>query len=254
MKISKSRKKVLITAAAACLLSGGVIVYALSDTKLSKHEDNPMFPAEIEIAVQENGDSNTDPAAEKALQWEENSAAGTYSAEKKVQITNISQINENNADAYIRACIIPRWTAEVGTVKVDVTNSASGLSEFGSLTDITISDNTYIMGDVTFTLDQDWSDHWLFNPKDGYFYYKDIVSPDGTTAPLLERVSIGQKTWDIITETDEESGTVTDVVKLEVDILADAIQTVGGALDARWSASGIRIGTNGILELENSSN
>lgn len=236
IRTNKRKKKVLVAVAAACLLSGGFIVYAINDTKLSRHEDNLMFPAEIEIAVQENGASDTDPTAEKTLQWQ--AEDGRYSAKKKVQIINVDQETENNADAYIRVCIIPRWTATVEGTEVDVINTASGLSEFGSLTEIVIQDHTYIMGDVAFTLAEDWDEYWLFNPKDGYFYYRSSISPGDTTAPLLSNVSITEETWKKITKTDD--GT-TDVIELKVDILADSIQTVGGAVETRWGASGIGI-------------
>jgi hypothetical protein len=48
-----------------------------------------------------------------------------------------------------------------------------------------------------------------------------------------------------------------DGVNLQVDVLSDAIQTVGGALDGeygRWQESGVIIGDDGELKLESDTN
>ena len=142
------------------------------------------------------------------------------------------------------------------------TPTVYGLADFGSLTEISSlsatsetedsSDDTeddsedsdiceYTMGDVTFTLSSDWSTSWLYNSTDGYFYYKAIVEVGDTTKELLSSVSISQKTYKIL----EAYG-----ISLEVDILADAIQTQGGALDARWSEAGVSIQEDGTLGIE----
>lgn len=250
MKRRKSRKngkKVLIATVAACLLSGAFVTYALTETKLLKYEDNVLYPAEIEIAVLEGIDSADEAAAAVAstktltLTWntetdedQENVITG-YSATKQVTVINIDAEDKNNADAYIRVCLLPRWTAAVNGTAVDVTNTAVGLSDFGSLTDIVIEDNTYTMGDVTFSLAADWETYWLFNPKDGYFYYRRSVSPGEETAQLLAEVHISDDTWNIISAYG---------VTLAVDVLSDAIQTVGGAPENRWSEAGIEICTD----------
>lgn len=252
MDVNRGRKKILAAVAAVCLMSGGVLVYAVSDSKLFKHEDNPMFPASIAVAVQENGAVNENPVLENSLEWEKDASGASWSVPKKVQIANISRTDENNADAYIRVCMIPRWITTVGGQEVDIIASEAGLLEFESLKEIgeKIDDTcTYKMGDVSFTLDENWEQYWLFNPNDGYFYYRSIVSAGDVTEPLLAEVSVTQETWEKITETDAD-GTVTDVICLDVDILADSVQTVGGALQERWGGAGVRIDENtGALSL-----
>ena len=100
------------------------------------------------------------------------------------------------------------------------------------------------MGNVTFTLDSGWETHWFWNPTDGYFYYRAVVEPGKTTELLLESVSISSDTYSILETYD---------IQLEVDVLADSIQTKGGALDARWTKAGVTIDTDGNLETATSS-
>jgi hypothetical protein len=125
---------------------------------------------------------------------------------------------------------------------VDVTNT-EGILSIGDMTDISITNNAFTMGDVTFTLDEKWSDSWFFNETDGYFYCKNIVKVGATTQPLLSSVSIGKTTLSKINT--ENPG-----VSLEVDVLSDSIQTKGGAVAARWGDSaGVEIGDDGTLQV-----
>lgn len=241
-----------ITSFGVFLSVGMGTIYAVNyvETKNQKNAENRFVPSVIKTAVQEeggieDGGGNTEAEYSNEYAWEKDVGGdGTdiYTAPKKVKILNVNNTNENNADAYIRVCIIPGWVCEMGIggaddskegsaddseaapVDIDVTNYA-GLSDFGTLTRISISDNVYAMGDVTFTLADDWSDNWIFNSQDGYFYHKTMVKPGETTGRLLEKVSVTEGTMEAM----NAAG-----VSLKVDVLVDSIQTEAGALAARW--------------------
>jgi hypothetical protein len=258
-----SKKKYILLSLGAFLLCGGVLTYALTDSNLRKHVDNPVTPATIAIALQEQvgteatmGD-NTNPEYENTLTWsKETDGEETtgYTAVKQVQVTNLNQDDANNAAAYVRVCILPRWvTTMEGTdkIQVDVQCSAVGLSEIGALnsakvcTALSVTNaHTYTLGDVTFTLDENWKEHWFFNSADGYFYYKTPLEPGESTAVLLKKVSISNDTY--IKLLDSKG---TQVISLVVDVLSDSIQTEGGAVEQRWSSAGVQINSQtGALE------
>lgn len=249
MKRKNHRKKttaVVCGAGAALIVVVCSIVSAITQSKLIREEENHFYPAKIDIAVQENDDKNESPTSEKDLTWTKNGEIAT--AQKAVQIKNLNQNGKNNADAYIRVCLIPRWcqtlpmeangnALAIGSpqpdavqTEVDVTNLMD-VADFGDLKDVKIKKNTYQLGDVTFTLADDWETNWFFNPKDGYFYCRNPVAPGETTALLLKEVSISTNVLSKI-----EEG-----VHLRIDVLSDSIQTEGGAIDARWANAGVAI-------------
>jgi hypothetical protein len=94
------------------------------------------------------------------------------------------------------------------------------------------------MGGVTFTLADNWDKYWKFNPKDGYFYYISALDPEKSTETLLANVSISAEDYKKLD---------TDEVTLNVDILADSIQTKADALSERWKNSGVTINADGKL-------
>ncbi len=258
----KWNKKILCITVVSALLISSLIAMAVYNYKSIKSAENDFLPAEISNAVQENTNASTEEWDEnkesvpepKNLTWtkveDTNGNIINYKATKEVRILNADKTDENNTDAYIRVCMIPRW------INIAVDESASGVitetdvitaanadayTPFGSLTDIKITDNTYKMGDVTFTLADNWSENWIYNPKDGYFYYKKIVSPGNTTEVLLESVSIEKEAYEKI-----DSG-----VSLRVDVISDSIQTGGDAVNTRWKDSGIIINdSDKTLEIE----
>jgi hypothetical protein len=320
----------------------GAVVAGQNDTKQKKSATNTFEPATIDIALKEtvstvdnvNGEevsTGTDNTLTQNLVWTaETEKKEKYNAIKQVTVTNSN--NENNTDAYIRVCIIPKWISTVEVPKVnydgsyvlnddgevatetktvDVQTHYGELSDFGSLTDINLSNgtspssasdgsssktpendetssssneepssdtqendetssssneesssdtaaesssdttetnkstNTYTMGAVTFTLANDWFENWIFNPKDGYFYYKTKVAPGEETAMLLEKVSIDASTKGAM----DSAG-----VSLQVDVIADSIQTNtdANAIYKRWGDAemlGITVGEDGTLSL-----
>lgn len=358
----KTKFLIAIIAAVTMVCAVSAVVAWKSDTKQDKTAQNDFTPAKIDIALNETvstgGDENatitqaastTDNTLTQDLVWIAETKEETvtdsetntettetittgYYATKEVTVSNSNNSNENNTDAYIRVCIIPKWISTVEVPKVDdngnyvldegkvttetktvdVQSHYGSLSDFGSLTDINLSNgtssssstdvgetssedpssndgslssddssseaqendeisssskeelssdtatesssvttetnkstNTYTMGAVTFTLDSNWSDNWIFNPKDGYFYYKTKVAPGETTAKLLEKVSIDASTKDAM----DSAG-----VSLQVDVIADSIQTNtdANAIYKRWGDAeklGITVGEDGTLNL-----
>lgn len=226
-------KKLAVIAVAVLLFSGSVTLYTALGGNSDDYVVNNFFPSDISTAVEENGNENENSVDEESLSWEPDSYDDSiYTAQKRVSVANVNVSHENNADAYIRVCMIPRWVYknEDGT-EVDVISS-SKYTGVGNLTSVVIAeDNTLDMGEITFRLAEDWREHWIFNSNDGYFYYKKIVKPGESTTLLLDSLSISK---DILDNAD-------DGVYLKVDIISDSIQTVGGALESRWGSSGIEI-------------
>ena len=89
---------------------GIVTAFAVTES-LRKEKDNEFVPAVISLAVIENDVSNTEYNLVQNLNWTKED--DNYTADKLVKIANLDKENENNADAYIRVCIIPRWTADI---------------------------------------------------------------------------------------------------------------------------------------------
>ncbi len=248
-KVKHRRKKIIFTVLLFAVLVLCIAI-AYADYKSEKTAENVVTPANVATAVIENGTSNANILSSTytttlSLVADQTPSPTSYSAAKQVQIKNIDE-NDNNTEAYIRVAIVPEWTATVtptaGT-DVDVTLGTPedyGLEDFGELTDISLSagDTSYTMGDVTFTLDSSWESYWFFNTTDGYFYYRKKLAPGSTTEPLLASVKLSASTYDSM----EEYG-----IDLEVDVLTDAIQTQGGAVDARWEDARLTIESDGTL-------
>lgn len=252
----KLKKRLMIfslTAVAAAALTAYGADYL--NTKNQKSVVNKFVPAVIKTAVQEkdNADDawteneNTNEISHNTFTWTYKD--DLYKADKIVRILNVDNPDENNADAYIRVCIVPRWMCQLQNgICVDVSSNHMGLQDFGVITEINISENSYIMGDVTFKLADDWSDNWIFNPQDGYFYHRAVVEPGNTSACLLESVSVSEEIYNSMEKAQ---------IKLDIDVLADSIQTKADALSVRWGAPdvlGITVDEQGKLEKAGASN
>jgi hypothetical protein len=119
----------------------------------------------------------------------------TGTVDKEVYVENSAGTKDRPGTyAYIRVAIVRVWRNEDG--------SGTGLP----VNNVTL--NT--------TVGEANSKWFLY---DGYYYFKDPVPPDGATTKLLKSYTI-------------EEGTLTDEYigkKLEITILASAIQAIGGA-------------------------
>lgn len=247
--MTKKRKKSVIVIEtiiiALAVTAIGFIVYAA----LKQHDDdmavNKFVPADVKIAVQENDGDNSEetPEFENEITW--TPEGDTYKAVKQVCVKNLSG-DKNNADAYIRVCLISRWKIQV-RVESNISENNEATADYSGYTlnafPETISNNSLVMGvtgddninrTVTFTLASDWNDNWIY--KDGYFYCKSVIEPDEETPLLLESVSVDK---DFFTEFTSKYG-----CDFQVDVIADSIQANGGAVDVRWSESGIQINSD----------
>lgn len=209
MKKLNKKKQLAIVILIAIVIIMSVVFAAVYSNKSVK---NNFVPAQISVSVIENGEevSSTNEIPLK-----------NGFAEKKVQIKN-SGTGSNSADEYVRVCIFPKF----------VNSSDEDIEIFIPYTipKMVIGYN-FTIGDVTFTLNNRWRESWDYNYNDGYFYYKDILSPGETTPNLLASVSIN---------TDKLNSYSDMGALLRVSVLVDAIQTVGGAVEARWIESGLK--------------
>ena len=227
----KGKTKVTVLCAVAAFIIGAAVLTTSAVTdNLHKEKENDFVPAVISLAVVENNEENSDSELKKPLEWKSDNE--NYKADKKVEIANLNNKDENNTSAYIRVCINPRWTSEVtvdegteneGTVSID---TDLPLTNFGALTGINIESNSYTMGAVTFHLAADWNEHWFYNDKDGYFYCKSVIAIGKKTPPLLDYVTISSDTKQKL----KSLG-----AKLTVDVLADGIQSEGKAANTMWT-------------------
>jgi len=90
---------------------------------------------------------------------------------KEVRILNPPT---NTNDVVVRALVVP--------VVYDKATATVAESSFDSINDGPAA-ATWVIGDLTIYMADQWSDHWFFNG--GYFYYKKIIKPGGATEPLI---------------------------------------------------------------------
>ncbi len=237
-------KRIVFCFVVMTILAVGMIIAAAGTKSLIKEKNNHFLPAVISLAVVENDKVNTDYKLMNQLQWKKTD--DNYKADKKVNIMNLDKDDENNADAYIRVCIIPRWEAKItgsnenGLGDNDITVDADlPLEDFGSFAGLNIEESakSYKMGPITFNLDDNWNKKWFYNSKDGYFYYKDVVHFGSSTEPLLKSVTISEVTKSIL----DSYG-----ANLTIDILTDGIQSEGNAIDNMWG--NVEMGANDTLQ------
>jgi hypothetical protein len=249
---------------ASVVVFSGTIVLAL-DSDSKKSVTNNFRPAEVSIGVVEDPKS-TQPVTEKdyTLELDDDKV---LSVDKPVEVLNVDATNPSSADVFIRATIVPMWVTDssdsdgntqnfvVGAMDGIIDDSTNkriyaedddddsykyvgdndkeylDISPFDDLTTISIGeDNSYTLGDVTFTLVKDWDKYWVFNQNDGYFYYKYVVPVGEKTTQLLQSVSIAD------TDLYRYSN---DPITLRVDVLADSVQALGGAFDSVWTDVGL---------------
>lgn len=127
--------------------------------------------------------------------------------ENKDNAVKVVQLeNTGTVDAYLRAMIVPTFRGEDGSYACDVDYSTVSAGY------ITVTDSRE--GTVyTLNLAQGWESSWHFSPTDNVFYFREIVPPfeKNLTTYLLESVSKNKNNWE----------------DLNIDILADAVQTEG---------------------------
>lgn len=144
---------------------------------------------------------------------------GTDEALKAVYLENTGTV-----DAYLRGMIVPTFRGEDGSMACDVDYSKVLSDGYILVTAPNGSPETYRLD-----LAPGWQSSWHFSPAGNVFYYRKIVPhTNGTmTTMLLKSVTKSGDNWK----------------NLNIDILADAIQTQGD--NARehlynvWGVTGI---------------
>ncbi len=165
----KAKRRIVLASAVLAALLLACSVYAIVNTKRVKSIENNFTPSAVTIAVEEKlssargarfGNSSTTSASSiyvptDGLTWTLDTENKTYSAYKEIRILNVNKADENNVQAYVRVCLVPRWCTQLTVenvtdgvlqedssrkVEVDVTNQ-EGYSSFGTLTDIKLEND-----------------------------------------------------------------------------------------------------------------
>lgn len=223
------KKKLIIFSAAICI---ALAVLVFASIRSAKSINNSFIPSGADIVVIENGEP-TDAVMNTVVFDDEvvgENKTGNVVAAKLVQIKNTG--GTNPVPVYVRVCIFPKFV-----------NESESAFQVGILQDdfpASITGSYFTMGDVTFNLADNWDSHWSYN--NGYFYYttphyadtddggitdKGVLYVGDTTEPLLKSVTVKKET---LLKNYSDNGAL-----LRVSVLADAVQTVGGAVEQRWN-------------------
>lgn len=131
----------------------------------------------------------------------------------------VSVKNTGTIPAYIRVMLVPSYKFTGGTA------AASGVSFSTMPSSIAGTATLFSMGDLTLNFVANWSDKWFYvydtDDQTGYFYYKDAVPAGGTTTLLLNSVAL-------------PAGM--SYSSLQIDVIADSIQSDGGAVTDVWGS------------------
>lgn len=131
---------------------------------------------------------------------------------KPVKLRNPGE--EGNAAGVVRAMLIPYLT--------DATTGDRIGGSLGNLAEPT--GNQMQLGDIIFHFSEDWSTNWFY--KDGFFYYRKVLKPGEETTKLLAGVTLASG----------KESEYTDV-RARVDVMADILQTEGGAPNSQWGVN-----------------
>lgn len=221
MKKFSSKRKALIIGVVTLLLIIPVTVYAIM--YYSDIRQNEFIPAKANVQIKED---EHDPEDEHSSSDDEYrftlSSNGNYSTNKAVQIHDERKMN----DEYLKVLVIPSWYDSNGNAVANIEGVTDhrykALNESETALEVY---NGYGEAVITYLLDPYWKESWSYNDADGCFYYSGLIASGQTTSTLISGVEISPSVYN-----------ATDGYTLHVDILADAIQKYGDAVDNRkWS-------------------
>lgn len=208
MKIRK--KQAVIGCLIAALLTAPPVIYAAvfrSGARVNRFQE-----AAVEIEVQENGSSGAQMT--RALMLD----ADSKSAAKQVQIHDMRS-REGEA---VRVSFVPMWYDSDGLLCGNVFDFRSASLNSGRTALVYADDDKRII----LQLAEGWEENgWIFAEEECCFYYIGMQDAAGMTPELLARVSLN-----------DEAFPLTADYTLEIDVLADAVQTsaeAGG--DRGWT-------------------
>ncbi len=203
----KSKKFLALAGVAALAVVGGSFAYYSSFNEFNNEFDTTNYSTSSTEKFNPNGDNKD---------WKPG-----VEVEKKIFATNTG-----DGDVWVRIKFSEKWMKQdenhtlLTLGSADVTEpdnpyhftSKDGLDKFGFRSSFDNSKDYQGIGDdydkdgnvsqdsgsvVGKTLAADWQNNWYFNEKDGYFYYKKVLTnEDGknTTADLLESVTLCEDT------------------------------------------------------------
>lgn len=161
-------------------------------------KSNQFTPGVLTTTIIENGE---DPGSTKEFTPE------GKNTRKEVRVRNDE--NVHGVEGYIRVMLVPTFRTNEGTLPGNIV-----LHPSGNILTITAPNNG---GTIKLKLVNGWKDNWIYD--NGYFYHRSIVSPGKLTAVLLESVEVTDSAlWN----------------SFHLEVLSDAIQAEGGALEDAW--------------------
>lgn len=219
MKTSKKRS-ITVGAAAALLVIAPVIVLAV--VYQSGMRQNRFQPASVHIGIVENSGSPADSAVQE-IRFRADESSNSYIAKKQVAVYD----NRDSSNAYLRVRFVPMWYDGDGFICA----AMGSFTDFQTQTLDTTNDQLLLQNGkgetvITLQLAAGWRDAWTYEPDDGCFYYGGTIEPNRTTPLLLDEVVLSKAMYD-----------ASEGYTLRLEVLADAVQTYGGAKEIRWESS-----------------
>lgn len=215
MKKHKKKQIGIFVAVMVVFLIVPLVAYAVM--YYSEVRNNAFSPASANVQLKE--DKNKPEDKHRGTYKFELSQNGNYQIDKTVSVYD----ERGKNDEYLKVMLIPGWydiegnvCANIGTITDFRTKSLNDME-----TALEVK-NSYDEVILTYILDDYWQESWQYNQSDGCFYYNGLIKSNSTTAPLIKGVEITSSVY-------EESK---DYI-LHIDVLADAVQQYGGAVERR---------------------
>lgn len=219
MKPNKKRKAIIGSLLA---LAAAVPVIVFAVVYYSNSRKNTFKPAEADILVQENDGEETvsgDELKDQTYTMVQEVQNGTYYTNKTVQIID----RRSNPGEALRVSFVPMWEDEDG----NICGGVDGVTDIRSTALVDNSKLVFRDGSgntvITLYLKAGWNDSWSYDEGSGCFLFSGSLSSDKSTPELITKVEISDAVH-----------TSAKDLTLQLDVLADAIQTGGGAAEARW--------------------
>lgn len=211
---SKKKRTFIISSIIVAIFIVPLTVYAI--VYYSNNRTNSFAPGSVDIEVHEGDEDGEEGyAVTNAYTWSSTGTEGHYSTNKLVQIKD----TRTNPGELLRVYFVPMWYDRDENTCIGVFNYEipEWNAEDGTLTYRDL-DRT-----ITLNLADGWkSSGWNYQPIDGFFYYNGSVNNSGMTAQLLKSVELNDKAYELTEDFD-----------FRLDVLADAIQSSGGAAGTR---------------------
>ena len=208
--MKRRHKRAALIAGIAFMVLTPLVVFAA--LYRSSKRVNPFQPGSVEIEVQESGDPGA-ALEQQEYTWTEDN--GSYVSEKPVRIKD----DRTNPGEELRVSLVPMWFDPDGGICGVFDMSHPVLS--GNTLTYTDGDNQMILHLV-----DGWAANGWEYRSDGCFYYTGALNGSHLTVQLLSSVELNAAAYSL-----------TEDYELQLDVLADAIQSSGSAASTReWAA------------------